>query len=590
MRAEFVTLLSMTNAEIAGVLEQIGMMLDLKGENPFRVRAYERAAQMITSLSRDLKEIYDNEGTDGLKELPGIGEDLALKIEELLKTGKLAYLETVKKSLPEGLFAILGIDGMGPKKTKFVWEKFGVENIDDLEKLAKSGKLEKLKGWGAKSVENILKGIDTKRVMGGRIALHEAWELAEEIVAMLTKTKLCEQVEIAGSLRRRKETIGDIDILVTSKTPEKVIAAFCEAPWVQRVLARGTTKASVVLNAGVQTDLRVVEKDVFGAALHYFTGGKEHNVHLRGIAVKQGVTISEYGVFEGTAAKKGKLLASKTEADVFKTVGLPYIEPELREDRGEIEAGFAHDLPKLITEDDLQGDLHMHTSFSDGSASAADMARAAKKAGLKYIAITDHASPMGMVKGVKEKNITEYLKMITAARKEVPDVQILSGAEVDILPDGTLYLPDKILAKLDWVVASVHGSFKQSRDEMTRRILKAIRNPHVRLIAHPTARMVQQRPPIEFDVDAVFSAAKEHGVALELNASVERLDLNDVLCKRAKEMGVTICISSDAHAVRGLNYRFGISQARRGWLTKTDVANTKSWKEFERWMKSGGKG
>ncbi len=575
----------MTNALIAQAFEQIADILNLLDENPFRIRAYQRAAQTIAAKSEDLEMIYSRKGRDAFKDIPGIGEDLSLKIEEMIQTGKLKYLTEISKKVPAGLIEITGIQGMGPKKTKFLWKEFKVTSVDQLEKLAKSGKLDTQKNWGAKSVENVLKGIESMRLHNERIALPTAFAVAEQIVKLLKESGLCEQCEIAGSLRRRKESIGDIDILVTSKHVEKVMDVFCTFELVDRVLARGPTRSSVHLSMGINSDLRVVDKDAFGAALLYFTGSKEHNIHVRRIGNDHGFTINEYGIYKGTAESKGKLMASRTEEDVYKIVGLPYIVPELREDRGEVQAAQAGTLPDLIELKDLKGDLHMHSNFSDGSATIIDMAKAAKAAGHSYIAITDHGSQMGMVFGVKEKNIKEYLGMIEEARKKVKGIEILAGSEVDILEDGSLYLPDKILKQLDWVVASVHGNFNMPKDAMTKRIVKALKNPYVRVFAHPTSRLLLKRDPIDYDVDEVFSTAAEHNVALEINASIYRLDLNDVLARKAKDMGCKISINSDAHHPREFDYRYGITQARRGWIEKKDVINTMTFAQLKKWMK-----
>jgi DNA polymerase (family X) len=574
----------MTNALIARAFDTIADILSLQDENPFRIRAYQRAAQTIMAMSEDLEMIYNRKGKEALLNIPGIGEDLAAKIEELVKTGKLKYLMDLSKKVPAGLIEITGIQGMGPKKTKFVWKKFKVKNVDELEKLAKSGKLDKQEGWGKKSVENVLQGIAAMRLHNERVALPSALAVAEQILRELKDSGLCQDLEIAGSLRRRKESIGDIDILATSKKPDKVMEIFCAFGLVDRVLARGPTRASVHLTTGINADLRVLDHKVFGAALHYFTGNKEHNIALRKRGIERGLTISEYGVYEGTPEKKGKLLASRTEADVYKAVGLPYIEPELREDRGEIQAAEKGELPDLIEVSDMKGDLHLHSNFSDGNATMTDMAKAAKAAGLKFMAFCDHCSPMGMVRGIKEENIDEYLGMVEKARKDVKGIEILAGAEVDILEDGSLYLSDKSLKKLDWVVASVHGNFKLPKDVMTRRIIKGLSNPYVRIFAHPTSRLLLKRDPIEYDIDAVFALCKEKNVALEINASIFRLDLNDVLARKAKEAGCMIAIDSDAHHPREFDYRFGITQARRGWIEKKDVINAMTFAELKKWM------
>lgn len=559
------------NAEISEMLAHIGKLLQLRGENVFKIRAYERASLTLSSYPKDLGSVYGEGGTKALKEIPGIGIDLAFKIEEMLKTGKIKYVKQIEKGIPKGVIELMEIPGLGPKKTLFLWKKFKIAGAADLKKLIASGKLQKLKGWGDKSAENIIKNMAFRQNASTRIAIGKAFEIAESILNALKETGLTNRLEIAGSLRRRKETIGDIDLLATSDRAEKLLNAFCKLPFVKTVIARGPTKASIRVSAGVQVDLRVLPDELFGAALYYFTGSKEHNVATRSIAVRNGITISEYGVFRGTAEKKGKLLASKTEEEVFAAIGLPYIPPELRENRGEVEAAKAGKLPRLIEQKDIRGDLHVHSVFSDGSSTMTEMARAAKERGYEYIGFADHGSPMGMVKGIKKENISQYLKEIEKARKAVPGIHIFAGVEVDILADGRLYLPDDVLKHLDVVVASVHQNFQMSSEEMTERFLKALSNPHVTILGHPTTRLLPRRGGIIFDIDAVFTAAKKNNVALELNASPERLDLDDVLSKRAKDMGILLSIDSDAHAPQDLDMRFGIGQARRAWLEPSDV-------------------
>lgn len=592
MRA-LATMVSMTNAEIAAVFARIALILDLKNENPFRVRAYERAAMMIENMPTDLKKIYESGGLKELIALPNIGKDLAEKIEEMVTTGKLAYLAEIEKKVPRGLLEIMEIEGIGPKKTKQLWEKFKVKSIAELIKLAESGKIAALPGWGEKSVENLLRGIDQRSRVKGRLPIGEVWNLTQNIAEALRATKLCSQVEIAGSLRRGRDTIGDLDFLVASTKPHEVMEAFCSLPEVESVTAKGETKSTVFLKAGLDADLRVVDAKVFGAAWHYFTGSKDHNVHIRRIGIEKGLTISEYGVYKGTAKNKGKLIASRTEEDVYKAVGLPYIPPELREDRGEIEAAQGGKLPTLIEESDLRCDLHMHSTVSDGTVSMEEMARAAKERGFAYIAMTDHASAMGMVKGIKDthRSVEQYLEKIEHARKSVTGIHILAGCEVDILKDGSLYLPDELLKELDFVIAAIHQSFSrdssaQSRELNTKRLVRACQNPHVCALAHPTTRLLGKRLGIEFDVDVVLKAAKENDVWIELNASHERLDLPDVHLKRAKELGVKIMIGSDAHSTKGLDYRLGITQAKRGWLEKNDVVNCLSWNQFKQLLSS----
>lgn len=572
----------MTNQEIAAVFTQIGELLELTGANPFRVRAYSRAAQMIEGLSDSLADIQARGGTKALKELPGIGDDLADKIEEMLETDDLHYLRDLQKKVPTGLIAMLKFEGLGPKKVLQLWKTFNVTDTAGLEKLIASGKLAEEKGWGPKSVANLERSMRERTDLIARVPLFQALPIAESIVESLKKSTLCGQVEIAGSARRRKETVGDIDVLVTSKKADKVIDAFCALPQVERVMQRGPTKASVRLALGLQCDLRVVEEDSFGAALHYFTGSKEHNVALRSLAQQHGITINEYGAFKGTAEKKGKLLASRTEADIYKLLKMDVVPPEIRENRGEVEAALAGTLPRLLEEDDLKGDLHMHSTYSDGSASMAEMAAAARDRGLEYIAITDHASVMGMVGGIKKETIADFLREVKAARKQVPGIAILAGAEVDILEDGSLYLSDDVLKQLDWVVASPHQHLRQTPAEATERLLKVAAHPLVDVIGHPSGRVLSRRPGLEPDWGRIFSTAAKHGTALELNCSPDRVDLSDVLIVQARKAGASMILNSDAHGVDGLGRRFGIFQARRAWLTAEAVLNALPWKKFEK--------
>lgn len=561
----------MPNASAAAALQTIAKILTLQEENPFKIRAYERVAQALESHAEEIEAIYERGGLKALREVPGVGEDIALKLEEFIATGKIDYLEKKRKEVPAGLFDVMEIPGMGPKKTAFLWKTFNVKGILDVEKLVADGKLDGLPKWGDKSIENLKRGIEVRKSHGGRFRRDVALAEAERILAVLRGVKGCERAEYAGSLRRGKETVGDIDILACGKDSEALIEAFLSIDGIADQLARGDTRAAIRLGSGLQTDLRVVPAESFGAAWHYFTGSKEHNVRLRQMGIERGVTINEYGVHEGSAEKKGTLLASKTEQDVYAAVGLPWIAPTLRENRGEFDAAAKDGLPELVEEKDLRGDLHMHSTFSDGSASMIDMARAAKASGLEYVAITDHASPMGMVGGIKEGNIDEYLEQVEKARKAVPGIRIFAGAEVDILPDGSLYLPDSVLTKLDWVNASIHAHFTLDKAAQTKRLLGAIRNKHVHCIAHPTTRMVAERDGIEADWDAVFDAARETGVAMEINASVRRLDMNDLLAKRAHDKGVTLTMGSDAHGVSGLSKIHGIAQAQRAWLGRKDI-------------------
>lgn len=571
-----------TNLDIARVFFSVSEYLALLGANSFRVRAWSRGAQTIEGHHAELGMLYESGGMKALEELPGIGHDLALGVEELLRTGELAFLKELERKVPKGLREILRIEGMGPVRTRFVWKKFGAENIKSLTKVLHSGKLVAIRGWGEKSVANILRGIELLDLVGKRVPLPVAYRIADSIRRTLKYSDLCDQIEIAGSIRRMKDTVGDIDILVTTKHPEKVMDLFVHLPLVHEIIEEGPTRSTVYLKAGIQADIRVLEPKEFGAGLYYFTGSKEHNVAVRSWAKKKKITISEYGVHLGTKEKKGKLLAAETEAQVFRVLGMQYVPPELRENRGEIEAARAYKLPKLIEKEQLCGDLHAHSTFSDGVDDMAAMAHAAQKAGLSYLAITDHASTIGLVRGIKERTIHDYLKKIEAVRRKVPGIHIVAGAEVDILENGQLYLGDETLSRLEWVVASVHSSFRQPEKQMTARLLRAMQNPYVSMIGHPTARLLGERAPLAFDSEKIFKAAKKAGVALEVSASPSRLDLDDIHAREAKEMGVELAISSDAHSKDGFDFRFGVGQARRAWLTRRDVLNALPWAEFRK--------
>lgn len=576
---------SMTNADIADVFERIAAILAIQDENPFRIRAYERASVTIDGLPQDLAAMYARGGIVALREIPSIGEDLAAKIAELVTTGKLAYYGELTRTIPKGLLAVMDVEGMGPKRTKFVFKEFSVRSIRDLERLCRSGKLARVRGWGERSVANTLRAITMLRKFGERMPLGLALPLAESLIRTLERSRLCTRVEIAGSIRRRRDTIGDIDLLATSAHPARVMDRFCASPFVRRVIAKGPTKANVLLKSGIEADLRVLPPDVFGAGLSYFTGSKQHNVRTRMLAIRKGLTVNEYGVFRGTKTQKGKRVACRTEEDVFRAIGLPYIPPEIREDTGEVEAALAGTLPRLVTESDIHGDLHAHSDFSDGEATMEEVIVAAKRAGLTYIALTDHASAMGMVGGVKRANIAAYVKRVHAAARKVPGIHVLAGAEVDILPDGSLYLGDAELQQLDWVIGAIHQSFTQTSAVATGRLVHAMQNPHLRVIAHPTTRIIGARAGMEFDWETLFRSARERDVVFELNASWQRLDLDDVHCRRAKGAGVRIAVNSDAHTALGFAFRYGVSQARRGWLERRDVVNAMPWAQFERWLR-----
>lgn len=573
----------MENQKIAEIFQEIGDILEIRGENPFRVGSYHRAAQIINAYPYDLREIWEKD-PKSLKKIPGIGESLAAKIVEILKTGKLKQHRELLKNFPHGLLEMLKLRGLGPKKTKMFYQKLGIDNLEKLKKAGQEGKLRQLEGMGEKSEREILKALLEYTRFHERTLLYEALHIAEDLISYLEKCPGVEKVESAGSLRRKMETIGDIDILATGKNHQKIIHYFVKNPEVNKIIAQGETKASVLLKSGVQSDLRVVDSESFGAALYYFTGSKNHNIHTRKIAQKMGLKINEYGVFKGK-----KKIAGRTENEVLKAIGLPYIIPEMREDWGEIEiAQSGRKLPKTVELEDLKGDLHVHSNWSDGSDPIHIIIEAARDFGLEYLAITDHSKAVRIANGLDEERLEAQIKAIDELNKKLKGFRILKGTEVDIKPDGSLDLPDSILSKLDLVVASIHSRFNLEREEQTKRIIKAFENPYVKIFGHPSARLLGQRMPIEMDMEAIMEAAKKYRVALEINCFPERLDLTDVNCKLAKERGIKIVISTDAHHPSQFEFlRFGIFTAKRGWLEKKDVLNTLSVEKLlEYWRKS----
>jgi len=569
----------MRNLEIAKLFNEIADFLEVKDENPFRIRAYRRAAQAIEGLSEDIAAISER---GGLLDVPGIGKDLAGKIQEYLTTGKLDYLEGLRREIPTGVIELMGIHGIGPKTAKLLYEQAGVDSVEKLEEQARAGKLAHLPGVRAKSVENILKGIAVWRSGRERTPLGTALLLAEAILHRLRALQEVEQIEPAGSLRRMKETVKDIDILVTSTTPSRVMDVFVGLPNVAEVLAHGETKSSVRLKENIQVDLRVVEPDCFGAALQYFTGSKQHNIRVRELAQRKGLKVSEYGVFN---EKSDRRMAGRTEEEVYGAIGLPFIPPELREDGGEIEAALEGRLPTLVSLPDIRGDLQMHTTWSDGAHSLAEMAEGVRAKGYQYMAVTDHSKSATVAGGMKEEQVLQMMAGVRALNQKLKGFRILAGCEVDIRGDGTLDFPDAILRQLDLVLVSVHSRFKMSREEMTARIVRAVRHPLVHMLAHPTGRLIGERGGYELDMEAVLTAARDAGVAVEINASPSRLDLNDLHARRAKELGIPVAINTDAHTIGQLDYmRFGVSVARRGWLTPKDVLNTWTEKQLVSWL------
>jgi|Deesub1362A_J573_1020465.scaffolds.fasta_scaffold00077_79 DNA polymerase (family 10) len=560
----------MKNQEIANIFRKIADLLEIKGENPFRIRAYRKAAQNIEGFQKDVAETPKEE----LLKLPGIGQDLAEKIEEIVKTGKLKTYDELRKQVPEGLTMLVSVPGLGPKTAKLLFEKLNITGIDKLERLAKEHKLAGLPGIKKKTEDNILKGIEMLKRGRERQPLGKVLPIAENILNHLREKAPVKELSLAGSLRRWKETIKDIDILCTSTDPKKVMNVFVHLPHVKDILMHGTTKSSVVLEEGIQVDLRVVEEKSFGAALAYFTGSKAHNIRLREMALKAGLKINEYGVFKGN-----RRIGGEKEEDIYNILGLPYIPPELREDTGEIEAAEEGRLPTLIELTDIKGDLHVHTKYSDGSHKLPELIEAAKQRGYEYIAITDHSKGLGIAGGMNEEKILDEIKEIDAINKKLRGFKVLKGVEVDIRSDYTLDLPDEILKRLDIVIASIHSGFRQSREKLTERLIAAMKNPYVTAIAHPTGRLIGERDAYDVDIKLMLKTAKETGTALEINAYPLRLDLNDIHAKAAKEMSIPIIIGTDTHILSQFDYMsYGVHIARRGWLEKDDVLNTLDYK------------
>jgi DNA polymerase (family X) len=569
----------MTNADVARVFSRLATMLEIDGANPFRVRAYREGARIVEEQSESVVSLAGEEGR--LEELPGIGKDLAQKIREIVSTGTTPLYEEMQKKVPVSVVELTELQGLGPKRVKTLFEVLKIRNRDDLAKAARAEKLRELPGFGETVEKNVLKALDVASRDRGRTLLAGAWEVAHALAKHVRAVKGVTQVELAGSFRRRRETIGDLDILVTGGDPETVMSAFVGHDEVTDVLGRGDTKSSVRLRNDLQVDLRHVPEASFGAALLYFTGSKEHNIELRRIAIDKGWSLNEYGLTEGE-----KVVASRTEEDVYRALGLDWVPPELREARGEIELAREGRLPRLIELDDLVADLHMHTDRTDGRESLETMVRACLDRGYRYCAITDHSAALAMIGGFDGVRVRQSVKELEAVRKQVPGIEVLHGLEVDILPDGALDLDDESLALLDLVIVSLHAKIDQPAAAMTKRVLSALSHPAVHVMGHPTGRQIGSRQPAAFDMDQVLSYAAEAGVAMEINAQPNRLDLNDTHARAAKEKGVKIVIDTDAHSVKQLDQiRYGVFVARRAGLTKDDVLNTQPFETFRKAMR-----
>ncbi len=569
------------NADIARVFDDIADLLEIGEANPFRVRAYRNAARTIGDLRLDVAGAVA--AGKALPKLPGIGKDLDAKIREIVATGTCALLEKLAGELPSAITELLKLPGLGPKRVRLLHDSLGVDTLPQLLEAARKGRIRDVPGFGAKTETRIAAAIEARLGQARRFKLAIAAQYAEPLAASLRRAKGVREVVIAGSFRRMKDTVGDIDLLATAAASAPVMARFVAYPEVREVLAQGDTRSSVVLECGLQVDLRVVPPESYGAALHYFTGSKAHNIALRRLAQARGLKLNEYGVFKGA-----KRVAGGTEASVFAAVGLAWIPPELREDRGEIEAARRGELPRLVERAHLRGDLHVHSKASDGRNTIREMALAAKANGLGYIAVTEHSQRETQAHGLDSARLAKQGDEIDRLNAELDGITILKGVEVDILEDGTLDLPDSVLAKLDIVVAAVHARLGLPRARQTARILRALDNPHVSILAHPSARLIDERAPIEVDMQAVVRRAKLRGVALELNAQPDRLDLDDVNARMAKEEGALLAINSDAHGVYDFaNLAFGVGQARRGWLEARDVLNTRPLSEVRRQLARG---
>lgn len=571
----------MKNQQIASLFTEIASLLELQEENPFRIRAYQRAAQTIGGLTREVAEMADGE----LLSLPGIGPDLAGKIRQFLDTGRIDLREELAGEIPRGFLEILRIWGVGPKTARTLYEKAGVRSLEDLETLTREGKLTGLPGIQRKTEENIAKGIDAFRRGRESHPLGRAMPVADDIVRNLRARSPLGKISVAGSIRRWKEAVRDIDILATSAKPEKVMATFTTLPSVREVLARGATRSSILTVDGIQVDLRVVEESAFGAALQYFTGSKEHNIRLRERGSRAGLKINEYGVFR---EKDGKRIGGRREGEVYQALGLPYIPPELREDAGEIEAASKGELPRLLSVGDIRGDLHVHTNWSDGGHDLDTVVRAAKRIGYEYLAVTDHSKGLGVARGLDERRLRDQIALIDEKNRSLGNFRILKGIEVDIRGDGSLDLPDEVLRELDIVVASIHSGFRQSRERITSRLLSAVRNPVVGIIAHPSGRLIGERDPYDVDLEAVFREAAARGVAMEINAFPSRLDLNGHNVRAARGQRIPLVVSTDTHLTAHFEYmEYGVAVARRGWAAAGDVLNTLPCRSLLRRLRSG---
>ena len=568
------------NSDIVDIFNELADLLEIENANPFRVRAYRNAARIMSSLSKSVAEMV-GQGED-LTKLPGIGKDLAEKVKEIVQTGSLSQLKEVEGRTPGELTRLMKVAGLGPKRVKLLYEELGIASLAQLKEAASQGKISQLKGFGKKTEQQILEQMGREK-KEKRFKLAVAEEAAEDIIKYLREVQGVKEAIVAGSFRRRKETVADLDILVTCQKGCGVMEHFVSYEDVKKTIAKGGTRSTVLLRSDLQVDLRMVPEVSYGAALHYFTGSKAHNIAIRTLGVKRGLKINEYGVFKGS-----RRVAGRTEEEVYKQVDLPFIEPELRENWGEIEAGQKGELPKLITLKDVRGDLHIHTKETDGRHTLEEMVEASFNLGYEYVAITNHSKLVTVARGLDVKGMTTLIRKIDRLKEKTKGITILKSGEVDILENGSLDLPDSILKELDLTVCAVHSKFNLSREKQTERILRAMDNPYFNILAHPSGRLINERESYEVDMERLMQAALERNCFLELNAHPDRLDLTDIHCKMAKEMGLKVAISTDAHSMGDLRFmRFGVGQARRGWLGSEDVLNTGSLKELLKRLKKG---
>lgn len=568
--------MAVSNNYVSELFEEMAALLAIQGANSFRIRAYERAAETVRAHTKDVIALSQEE----LEELPGIGSEIAAKIKQLAATGQITQLEELKETIPVSLLELRNVSGLGPKRIKQLYEKLDITTLDDLAAAAEAGKIEALDGFGEKIQAEIIGDIERTRTAQERVMRAAVVATAEALESFLDEHPATDQVTVAGSYRRLRETVGDLDIVITSDDPASVMDHVADFSQVRKVLLRGETKTSIVLESGLQVDVRVVDAASYGAALQYFTGSKAHGIRLRSRAQERGLKINEYGVF-----RDDTVIAGKTEDEVYQAVDVPYIPPELREDRGEIQAAIDGVLPDLLTRAAIRGDLQCHTLASDGDNTLEEMVEAALALGYEYLAITDHSPSLTVAGGPDAKALEKRFAQIDRLQASYPAIKILKSTEVEILVDGSLDYPDDLLAACDVVIGGVHSNFKLSAQEQTERIGTAFSHPSFHILAHPTGRLINKRDGYQLDLEALFQAAKKHHVALELNASPYRLDLDDVHCKRAKEHGVKMVISTDAHSVAGLqDMQHGVNQARRGWLTAADVLNTRSWDEVTKYF------